>query len=152
MIPDQPRGRAPERDDNPRPKAKAKAKSRARSIAETIAYPEHMDVILPISEPKPPAKVRKTALKVKKLIDDVGEASAPKPKAEPTKPRGRPRKVPDAAPPTRKPRVRKVKIDEAPVDDLIVKRGRGRPKGSLGKKKRDALLEAEFRKVSAVQL
>jgi hypothetical protein len=49
----------------------------------------------------------------------------------------------------KKPRVRKVMIAATPD---AVKRTRGRPKGSLGKKKRDAILEAEMARINAQRL
>ncbi|HSG21080.1 MAG TPA: hypothetical protein VLA31_09945 [Burkholderiaceae bacterium] len=72
-----------------------------------------------------------------------------KPKAKPTSSRA----VPEAAPPDSKPRVRKVAIKSKPtVDAVLEKRGRGRPKGAFGKKKRDALFEEELRRRATVEV
>ena len=59
--------------------------------------------------------------------------------------------VPSAAPPVKKVRIKKVTIQSEPKALVAEKRGRGRPKGAVGKKKRDALVEAETRKVMMVQ-
>ena len=158
------RGRSRGSSSAERGPPRAKAKARSATSADTIAYPE--EVTIPSApglpsipeEPKPAkaaTRVRKTALKPKKLAADIGAAPAatPAPKA-----RGRPPKaakgVPEAAPQTgRKPRIRKVKIvssSEPEAATLPVKRGRGRPKGSLGKKNRDKLVEEELRRLAAV--
>jgi len=75
------------------------------------------------------------------------------------KPRAKPKSaaepaVPAAAPPVRKPHVKKVAIDASPRAIMMIpgKRPRGRPKGSLGKKKRDALLEEELRHLASVEV
>lgn len=63
-----------------------------------------------------------------------GEESVPKPSARPTRP-NRSRKVPEAAPETRKAPSRKVKIDDKPKDTpALEKKKRGRPPGSRNKK------------------
>ena len=59
--------------------------------------------------------------------------------------------VPSAAPGVKKVRIKKVTIQSEPTA-LVEKRGRGRPKGALGKKKRDAMLEDELRKLAAVEV
>ena len=140
-----PRGRTRERSaEEARPKAKARA--RPPSVAETIAYPENMPILPVVEEDSSPAPVKKTTLKAKKVLADLEKAAAPK------KPSKRSESVPSEPPPKpRKPQIRKVTI-QSESSDLIVKRGRGRPPGSLGKKKRDLLLEEEFRKVSSVEL
>jgi len=129
-------------------------------VAETIAYPEDMSAILPvIDEGDVPhtAPVKKRILKTKKLTEDLKEAEEPKPKpataaAAQSQSQSKVPKVPSEAPPkATKPRIRKVEI-QAQSTEGVVKRGRGRPKGSLGKKKRDLILEEEFRRVSAVEL
>jgi hypothetical protein len=68
------------------------------------------------------------------------EPPVPKPKAK-AKARAKAKAKAKAAP-----RIRKVLI--AAVE--TPKRGRGRPVGSLGKKKRDALVEEELRRLSTV--
>ena len=84
-----------------------------------------------------------------KVLTNVAKFARPK-----AKPKPRPTKtlpVPEAAVPEKKPRVRKVAL-KAPSMDLVAKRGRGRPKGSIGKKKRDVLLEEELRRLSKVEV
>ena len=86
-----------------------------------------------------------------KVMTNVAKFARPeaKPKARPTKSIP----VPEAAVPDKRPRVRKVALKAPSSTDLVVaKRGRGRPKGSLGKKKRDVLLEEELRRLSKVEL
>ena len=138
-----------------RPAAKPKARSRsATSVASTVLYPEDMAGPLPVvpedapapPPPPPPERpvkpVKKTTLKVKKLADDSSVAR-PQEKKMPRKPREKKMPKPPEAPSQagRKPRIKKVQITEEPpaAGELPVKRGRGRPKGSLGKKKRDLL-------------
>ncbi len=65
--------------------------------------------------------------------------------------------IPEAAVPSKKMRVRKVPLTDNKTvikDATIVKRGRGRPKGSVGMKKREAQswLDSESRKIDAVRL
>lgn len=164
--PTRPRGRPRKRVDEElpleqtgRPLAKAKARVRTVSVAETIAYPEEPDsrMLLPTEEEASRtqaqadiAKVKKKWLKPAKLAKDVGKA--PKPKAKPKARATAARKVPEAAPQTgRKPRIKKVQIQSEAKEDTLPKRGRGRPKGSLGKKKLDALYAEELRRLAAVE-
>ena len=83
-------------------------------------------------------------------------AKVMRPRAPRAKPKARAtaaRPVPESAPPDQKPRVRKVAIKSAPpLPGTLEKRPRGRPKGSLGKKKRDALLEDELRRLATVEV
>lgn len=52
-----------------------------------------------------------------------------------------------------KPRVRKVALKASvETEKPVEKKARGRPKGSWGKKKRDALLEEELRRLAAVEV
>ena len=121
-----------------RPSAKARA---ASAPATRDLGPEA------IPEAPPPVKkprVRRAAI--------TAESSLEK------KPRGRPPRKPAAmpeAPPApemsaRKVRIRKVAIQSSDLKDTVAKRGRGRPRGSLGLKKRNALLEEELRRMSTV--
>ena len=68
----------------------------------------------------------------------------PRPRKPQEKKMPKPPEAPSQA--GRKPRIRKVQISEEPPaeGELPVKRGRGRPKGSLGKKKRDLLRQQEL--------
>ncbi len=80
-------------------------------------------------------------------------AKVMRPRAKPKAKAAAARPVPEAAPPDQKPRVRKVALKaSAPLPGTLEKRPRGRPKGSLGKKKRDALLDEELRRLAAVDL
>ena len=96
---------------------------------------------------------RGAAMKTKMLAN---AAKVMRPRAPRAKPKARAtaaRPVPESAPPDQKPRVRKVAIKaSAPLPGTLEKRPRGRPKGSLGKKKRDALLEEELRRLAAVEV
>lgn len=170
------------------PKAKAKARARSVSIgsvATTRFYPEEETPIQP--PPKARGRPRKTNVVLPTMEDAQEHADAevaevrrrgkeqqlqtrvlanaakftrqPKGKAKVAARKAAPLPpIPEAAVPSKKPRVRKVALaaSSSPVikDDLVVKRGRGRPKGSLGQKKREqaAWLEAESRKIDAVRL
>ena len=109
-----------------RPRAKSRARS--VSIAETVFYPEE-------EEPAPKRRGRPR----KQPILPTYEAAA-QIEEEAKAPRAR-------ASVDQKPRVRKVALKTS-----LEKRPRGRPKGSLGKKKRDALLEEELRRLAAVEV
>ena len=88
-----------------------------------------------------------------RVVANATKFSRPKAKAKPkAKPTSK-RAVPEAAPPESKPRVRKVALKSKPtVDAVLEKRPRGRPKGSVGKKKRDALFEEELRRLATVEV
>ena len=83
-------------------------------------------------------------------------AKVMRPRAPRAKPKAKPtpaRPVPESPPPDQKPRVRTVALKSAdPLPGTLEKRPRGRPKGSLRKKKRDALLEDELRRLAAVEV
>ena len=87
-----------------------------------------------------------------RVVANATKFSRPKAKAKPRAAAAKGPPVPEeAAPPEKKPRVRKVAIQKhTPLAGTLEKRPRGRPKGSLGKKKRDALLEEELRRLSNV--
>ena len=98
-----------------------------------------------IPEAPPPVKkprVRRAAITAESVLEK--------------KPRGRPPRKPAAMPApapemsARKVRIRKVAIQSSDLKDTVAKRGRGRPRGSLGVKKRNALLEEELRRMSTV--
>jgi hypothetical protein len=162
----------------PKAKARARSVSVA-SAAETVFYPEDSAPLQPAPKrrgrpPKavPPPPILPTHEAAQEHADaEVQEvrrrggsmamqarvvanhAKFARPKAK-AKARARTTKglpVPQAAPPDSKPRVRKVAIVKSavPAEGTLVKRGRGRPKGSLGKKKRDALVEAELRRLES---
>jgi len=162
-----------------RPKAKARARSvSVASEAETVFYPENSAPLQPAPKrrgrpPKavPPAILPTHEAAMQQEEQEVQEvrrrgkemamqarvvanhAKFARPKAT-AKARARVAKglppVPEAAVPDSKPRVRKVAITKnTSADATLVKRGRGRPKGSLGKKKRDALFEAELKKLES---
>jgi hypothetical protein len=158
-----------------RPKAKARARSvSVASAAETVYYPEDSAPLQPAPKRRgrPPKALPTHEAAMQHEEEEVQEvrrrgremamqarvvanhAKFARPKAK-AKARARTAKglpsVPESAPPDSKPRVRKVAITKmAPADATLVKRGRGRPKGSLGKKKRDALVEAELRRLESV--
>ena len=85
-----------------------------------------------------------------RVVANATKFSRPKAKAKARIAKGLP--VPQAAPPDIKPRVRKVAIQSKPMEAVLEKRPRGRPKGSLGKKKRDALVEEELRRLAQVDV
>ena len=124
--------------------AKARAKARATS-ASTVRYPSQ-EPVLPTEEEAEKtevmlAKVKKKIIKLKAsgLAAQVGkEAKDDKPKPV-AKAKGRPRKIPSAGPQGAKtPVIRKVRIASGPPEAMgVLKRGRGRPKGAVGKAKRD---------------
>lgn len=154
----------------------------AGTVAETVAYPDNNAPIRPASRSRSRsrggglvvlpteedaeehaaqevAEVRRRgksmALQTRALVNaSKFTRSKAKPKSSFTRtPRMAP--IPEAAVPDKKPRVRKVAIvdHKGGAGEGIVKRGRGRPKGALGKKKREAAwLEAESRKIDAVRL
>jgi hypothetical protein len=114
--------------------AKAKAKAMA---AAPIPVP-----ILPLATAKRVIKKPKITLNAGKLANVIiPDADDDVPLIQIGQPRGRPRKVPSAAPPAKKKVViRKVSIAGQPTGQPSVKR-RGRPAGSLGKAKRDVMIE-----------
>ena len=134
-----------------RPKAKAKAAPRAVS-AETVRYPSQ-EPVLPTEEEAEKTEVMLTTKKtrarlseVKKkpkvlnarsLAEKVGKDEKPKPVA---KAKGRPRQIPSAGSQGgKKPVIRKVRITAGPPEAMgVLRRGRGRPKGAVGKAKRDS--------------
>jgi len=94
---------------------------------------------------------RRTATLKTKLLANGATVTRPRAKLKPKPTAARP--VPESAPPEQKPRVRKVALKASPpLPGTVEKRPRGRPKGSLGKKKRDALLEEELRRLAAVEV
>ena len=102
------------------------------------------------------AKQQKSIAVQERVMANALKYSRPKAKAKPkpAKPASSLAPVPETtAPPVKKPRVRKVAIT-APTSTALVaeKRGRGRPKGSLGKKKRDAAYEEELRRLASVEV
>ena len=153
---------------------------RSASVAETVFYPENMEDQRAISAPAPKRRGRppknpilptheaamqheeeevqevrrrgkEMALQAR-VVANATKFSRPKAKAKPkAKPTGS-RAVPEAAPPESKPRVRKVAIKSKPTVAVLEKRPRGRPKGSLGKKKHDALFEEELRRLATVEV
>ena len=84
---------------------------------------------------------KKLAKQVKGAVQTTEKPAIAKPRAT--------RKVPEAAPQIKKAKITKVRIETIPEERTLQKRGRGRPKGSLGKKKRDAMLEAELARLAA---
>jgi len=125
----------------PAPKAKAKPRAKPRAKAKA-AIPKP---ILPIKEeakgtetyPKKVIQKTKVTLNAEKLAGGVGKDPD---KTLPAKPRGRPRKVPSAGPPSgKKVVIRKVTIASQAGGGPSVKR-LGRPPGSLGKAKRDVMV------------
>ena len=93
---------------------------------------------------------RGAAMQAKMLAN---AAKVIRPRAKPKPKVAVARAVPESAPPDAKPRVRKVALKASPpLPGTLEKRPRGRPKGSLGKKKRDALLEEELRRLAAVEV
>ena len=94
---------------------------------------------------------RRAAVMQAKMLANAARVMRPRAKAKPRAVAARP--VPESAPPDKKPMVRKVALKSTPpLSGTLEKRPRGRPKGSLGKKKRDALLEEELRRLAAVEV
>ena len=94
---------------------------------------------------------RRTATMKTKMLANAAKVMRPRATLKPKPTAARP--VPASAPPEQKPRVRKVALMASPpLPATVEKRARGRPKGSLGKKKRDALLEEELRRLAAVEV
>ena len=104
--------------------------------SQLLGQQEPWDKAAGAKQAKPKAQPK---LAAKKLAEDIGESAAqrPAPKARAKAPA---RKVPDEGPSSKKPRIRKVAIT-LPVEKTLTKRGRGRPKGAVGKKKRDLLAQ-----------
>lgn len=179
-----PRGRPPKRASEEEAieapvAARPRAKSRARSasVASTVAYEDTTLRPVPKKRGRPPknvvlpteedakeheeAEVREVRRRGKEIAlqtrvaTNIQKYARPKAKAKakPTKSAAEPA-VPSAAPPVRKPRVKKVAIEASPraIMTISEKRPRGRPKGSLGKKKRDVLLEEELRRLASVEV
>ncbi len=100
------------------------------------------------------AEVRRRGKEIRmqaRVVANATKFSRPKAKAKPrTTAKGLP--VPKAAPPDSKPRVRKVAIQSKPVANVLEKRARGRPIGSFGKKKRDAMFEEELRRLATAEV
>jgi hypothetical protein len=159
--------------------ARPRAKSRARSasVASTVAYDDTLrpvpkkrgrplknaPVVLPTEEDameheegeirEVRRRGKEIALQTRVATNIQKYARRPKAKAKP-KSAAEPA-VPSAAPPVKKLRIKKVAISSKPASPRATipeKRGRGRPKGSLGKKKRDALLEEELRRLASVEV
>ena len=140
----------------PRAKAKAKAKAKARAIsAATVRYPsQEPGVILPTEEEADRtevylSKVKKKIIKPDRemlelralvLAERVGQEGKPKKPRLVAKAKARPM-IPVGSQGGKRPVIRKVRIASAP-EASVLKRGRGRPKGALGKAKRDAASSA----------
>lgn len=88
-----------------------------------------------------------------RVVANATKFSRPKAKAKPKAKPASSRAVPEADLPINKPRVRKVAIQsKQPVANVLEKRGRGRPIGSFGKKKRDAMFEEELRRIASTNV
>ena len=125
----------------PRPKAKAKAQTpKAAEPAPGILPPEEEAEVYVGKVKKKITKPEHKTLEARALAKKVGKAekeARPKPAAT-----ARPRKVPSAGSQGGKmPVIRKVRIASAP-EAGVLKRGRGRPKGALGKVKRETASSA----------
>ena len=138
--------------------AKARSRSKTRSVsvasaAETVYYPEEAPPILPAPKAKARGRPRKAPLvitlptdeaaslhenasKMKALnarvLANAAKFSRPRGKSVPAK-KEKLAKIPDEAAPMKKLRVRTVSLGAS--GDEALKRGRGRPKGSLGRAK-----------------
>lgn len=93
-----------------------------------------------------PALRTKKAAAAEEPSAAASSSDAPQPPQPPPVPRPKARGKAKAKAAASAPRIRKVLITAIPTP----KRGRGRPAGSLGKKKRDALMEEELRRMSSV--
>jgi hypothetical protein len=127
---------APMPDMAARSEAYEKARAKARAAAP-IPIP-----ILPLADVQKVKKKPKVTLNAGKIANVIGkDPDEDVPLIQIGQPRGRPRKVPSAGPPGKKKVViRKVKIASQPKGGPTTKR-RGRPPGSLGKAKRDVMIE-----------
>jgi hypothetical protein len=120
-----------------RPKAKARAVSVAGPV-ETIAFQPDAE-----QAPKPPR--RRITKKTPPQKAPAATLAPPTPEVKEVKRgRGRPRK--EATPGA----ISKLRV--IPVGASTAARRRGRPPGSLGKKKRDLIVEAELKKLAGTQL
>jgi len=135
---------------------------KARLLANAAKYQRPSAKARAASAPPAPETIPEAAPPVKKPSVRKAAITESLPIAE-KKPRGRPRKNIVIKPAEEKPiesektpsvvkkvRIRKVAIQSSDLKDTIAKRGRGRPRGSLGVKKRNALLEEELRRMTAV--
>ncbi len=141
--------RYPSETAQPRPKAKAKARAKPKAKAKARAAPLPL-VVLPTAEEAEiteliTAKATRARLsqvqkkpkvmEAGKLAEEVGEMKPSRPVA---KAKARPRPVPSAGSQGGKvPVIRRVRIS-TPAVAGVLKRGRGRPLGALGRAKREA--------------
>jgi len=135
---------------------------KARLLANAAKYQRPSAKARAASAPPAPEAIPEAAPPVKKPRVRRAAITESLPIAE-KKPRGRPRKNIVIKPAEEKPiesekkpsvikkvRIRKVAIQSTDLKDTVAKRGRGRPRGSLGAKKRNALLEEELRRMTTV--
>ena len=126
----------------PRGRPKAKAKTAPAPLLPTQENAETHE------------KQQKSIALQARVLANAAKYSRPKAKAKPKPAKRASASVPEAAPPAKRPRVTKVAID-APTSTALVaeKRPRGRPKGAVGKKKREAMmLEEELRRLAAAEV
>ncbi len=135
-YPSEPRGTA-----RAKPKAKGKAKARAAPLpAVVLPTAEEAEITELITAKATRARLSQVQKKPKvveatKLAESVGPDARPKPVA---KAKARPRPVPSAGSQGGKaPVIRRVRI-ATPAVTGVLKRGRGRPKGAVGRAKREA--------------
>lgn len=141
--------------DTLRPAPKKRGRP-AKSPARSVILPTEEDAIEHEKEMQEVQRRGKEIALQARVVANMQKYARPKAKAK-AKPRpvmiaaeAGP-SVPSAAPPVKQVRIKKVTIQSSPKALVAEKRGRGRPKGAVGKKKRDALVEAETRKVMMVQ-
>ena len=133
----------------PAPKGRSKTRSLSLpSSVDTVFYPDATIQPAPKARGRPrkaplvtlptdeAASLHENASKMKALnarvLANAAKFSRPRGKSVPAK-KEKPEPIPDEAPTTKKLRVRTVSL--GPSGDEALKRGRGRPKGSLGKAK-----------------
>ena len=136
--------------DTTRPRGRPKAKAKA------AAAPSPTSFLLPTQEnAETHARQQKEMALQARVLANAAKYSRPsRAKAKPRPAKSASASVPEtAAPPVKKTRVKKVAID-APASTALVaeKRPRGRPKGAVGKKKRDALVEKELARVMRAEV
>ena len=146
-YPSEPRAKAKARA---KPKAKAKAKSRAAPAAIPFKFDE---VVLPTAEEAEKTELliakatrarlsqvqKKPKVEAAKLAEDVGPETKHRPVS---KAKARPRPVPSAGSQGGKvPVIRNARI-ATPAGTGVLKRGRGRPMGAVGRAKREAAAAA----------
>lgn len=143
-------------EDTLQPAPKRRGRPRKESLPPPIILPTHEAAQEHADQEV--AEVRRRAREMmnqESVAKNIAKFARPKAKAKARARTAKGLPVPQSAPPpdNAKPRVRKVAITKTKQasDGTLVKRGRGRPKGSVSKKKReDPVVEAELKRLEGV--